>query len=52
MNILDTIFDLDASAVRAEIRRTLDEARQCSERRWAAFNSTWRCPVWNDTDIK
>ena len=52
MDILDTLFDLDASAVRTEMRRTVDEARKYSEQWRAAFNSTWRCPVWNDTDIK
>lgn len=52
MDILDTLFDLDASAVRAEMRRTVDEARKCSERWRAAFNRTWRWPQWNDTDLR
>ena len=52
MSLLDSLFDFDASAARAERRRIMEELRQSSERRWAAFYTTWRCPVWNDTDTK
>jgi hypothetical protein len=52
MNILEILSDLDTTAARAERRRIVEELRRSSERRWDAFNRTWRCPIWNDTDAK
>ena len=52
MSILDSLFESDHSAARAEKRRIVEELHRSSERRWDAFYRTWRCPVWKDTDLK
>ena len=52
MSLLDSLFDFDATAARAERRRIVEELIRSSERRWAAFNRTWRCPICNDTDSR